>query len=74
MDMKDFDSRLAENQMRVARINREAWKWQAPDPTGTSRIRRISIGITAIWRQAGMLVIHAGHRLHSPRPGTEARS
>jgi hypothetical protein len=72
--LKNLDLRLTEHQMLVAHINREAWKWQASDPTGTPRRRRISIGVAAIRQHAGMAVVRAGYRLLPPNPGTEARS
>ena len=74
IDLKDLDPRLEEHQMRAARINREAWKWQASEPTGTPRIRRISTFVASIRRHAGTAVVHAGYRLLPPNPHAEARS
>lgn len=74
IELKDIESRLADYQMRTDRINREAWKWQAPEPTEKPRIRRISIGITAIRQHAGMAIVHAGYRLIPANSHPETRS
>ena len=74
IELKDIEVRLAERQMHADRVNREAWKWEAPDHTGTPRHHRISIGVAALRQHAGMAVVRAGYRLLPPNPHPETRS
>ena len=73
IDLNDLSWRLEEHQIRVDRINHEAWKYQASAPTGTSRWRPMA-AVGLMLQRIGGTLVHVGTRLQATRADHVARS
>jgi hypothetical protein len=64
-----FEQLMAVHSARVARVNREGWKWQAATPTKVNRGPGVATFVSELRASVGMSLIGVGKRLQGNSAG-----
>ena len=68
----ELDQVLMDHAMRVARFNREGWKWEASRSAGGGRLRQMPAAVGLVRRHLGGALVGAGERLRGTPAGLAA--